>query len=126
MGESKFLREATMEFFNFFKSDKKDSNLIDIKVDDTHQQIHQETIHIFDSIFVRPTVKHPHIGICNTCNKNKKQFMYKLMDFDNPESCFLKGHDVESIAGKQEHLTNTDEYFEETEKAADLTGDLPW
>lgn len=63
------------------------------------QLISKKIREITESRFLHPTPEHPNMGICNTCDPNRKRFMVDLMDLDNTESCFMLNHDVESIAG---------------------------
>jgi hypothetical protein len=64
------------------------------------QLIHRQSFNFLENRFSKPTVASPEMGICNTCNPARKRFLVDLKDLEDPESCFMQGHDVESIAGE--------------------------
>ena len=102
-----FSRTAKLKetIVNFFRKKKEESNLVVRDIDGQKQLIHRDVVKLVEKDFVRPTLEKPEVGVCNTCNKDKVKFLYQLRNLENPESCFMKGHDVEPLAGIPWHRT---------------------
>lgn len=54
---------------------------------------------LLNALFIAPTPLDPKLGVCNDCNPDRKVFLNELMNFENPDSCFMLNHDVEPLAG---------------------------
>jgi hypothetical protein len=115
----------------YLRKQKSENYITGTRADGIVKIIPKEITRLMEILFLKPTQKIPRLGICNTCDPEKKKFMNQLIDFEDEQCCFLLNHDIEPVSGIpwKETAEYKDQYgqelqFEALEKT-EMRGELP-